>query len=294
MLLNRRISFLSNLRSKYDHYLPCQLKALFYTSTPINTLSSNQIWRRKNSSKRSHHAFHAEKPTTIKTPIRPQPSEQLLSSNDSKYWTQWSFATNGQGQLTQRIEQFVRTRSLDECKVASSFIFLFFLSRLPQECDLFNLFTNCIKITSTAQTLRSKTLQTLWNDTNCSSVHDHSFEFWTLNRVLSQTKKRWKLVKISCIIPGFMHEKVSRKCALSKAKRTFAPPLKVKNFLHNSCKGTEEEQKARDLYIYRHQWGRLSPSLKKSQRFLRDVHLFERDWSEEATLLVTNNGTCCS
>ena len=91
-----------------------------------------------------------------------------------------------------------------------------------------------------------------------------------------------------------MHEKVSRKCALSKAKRTFAPPLKVKNFLHNSCKGTEEEQKARDLYIYRHQWGRLSPSLKKSRRFLRDVHLFEWDWSEEATLLVTNNGTCCS
>ena len=41
-------------------------------------------------------------------------------------------------------------------------------------------FINCIEITSTVQTLRSKTLQVLWTDANYSSVHKYSFEFWTL------------------------------------------------------------------------------------------------------------------
>ena len=118
MLLNHRISFLSRMRSKYDHYLPCQLKALFicpHQSTHFQELKF--LWR-KHPSARSHHAFHVQKPTRIETSIRPPPSEQLLSSNDSKYWTRWSFATNGSGQLTQRTEHFVRMRSLDECRVA--------------------------------------------------------------------------------------------------------------------------------------------------------------------------------
>ena len=128
MLLNRRISFLSRLRSTYYQYLPCQLKAPFilpHQSTHFQELKF--LWR-KHPSARSHHAFHVQKPTRIETSIRPPPSEQLLSSNDSKYWTRWSFATNGLGQLTQRIEHFVRTRSLDECRVADKSRNLDFLS----------------------------------------------------------------------------------------------------------------------------------------------------------------------
>ena len=118
MLLNHRISFLSRMRSKYDHYLPCQLKALFicpHQSTHFQVLKF--LWR-KHPSTRSHHAFHVQKPTVIETSLLPPPRKQLLSSNDNKYWTQWSFATICPGQLTQRIEHFVRTRTLDECRVA--------------------------------------------------------------------------------------------------------------------------------------------------------------------------------
>jgi hypothetical protein len=54
------------------------------------------------------------------------------------------------------------------------------------------------------------------------------------NRVLSQAKKKFLTLKIFCKIPGILQKKRSRRCALSRAKRTFATPLEVKIFDKNS------------------------------------------------------------
>ena len=109
------------------------------------------LWR-KHPSARSHHAFHVQKPTRIETSIRPPPSEQLLSSNDSKYWTRWSFATNGLGQLTQRNEHFVRTRSLDECRVGVRSRKVDFLSGNDRHCvvELMRVARCCVYVSTSA------------------------------------------------------------------------------------------------------------------------------------------------
>jgi len=62
---------------------------------------------------------------------------------------------------------------------SSSFFFFFYRDSL-ESVTTSTVFINCIEITSTVQTLRSKTLQVLWTDANYSSVHKYSFEFWTL------------------------------------------------------------------------------------------------------------------
>ena len=53
-------------------------------------------------------------------------------------------------------------------------------------------------------------------------------------RVLSQAKKKILTLKIFCKIAAILQKKRSRRCALSRAKRTSATPLEVKIFDKNS------------------------------------------------------------
>ena len=52
--------------------------------------------------------------------------------------------------------------------------------------------------------------------------------------MLSQAKKKILTLKIFDKIPGILSKILSRRCALSRAKRTFATPLEVKTFDKNS------------------------------------------------------------
>ena len=117
VLVNRRISFLSSLQSKYDHYLPCVLNLFSYVHINQHSFKSSNFGD-ANTPQRALITRFTCKNLPESKPLLSPPRKQLLSSNDSKYWTRWSFATHGPGQLTQRNEHFVRTRSLDECRVA--------------------------------------------------------------------------------------------------------------------------------------------------------------------------------
>ena len=66
------------------------------------------------------------------------------------------------------------------CPYINLHLSFFFYRDSLESVTTSTVFINCIEITSTVQTLRSKTLQVLWTDANYSSVHKYSFEFWTL------------------------------------------------------------------------------------------------------------------
>ena len=118
MLLNRRMSFLSSLRSKYEQYLPCQLKAPFIlphqstlfqvikfgdANTPQHALTTRFSCKKRPKSKPlfSHHQVNNCLYQTIVSTERGDRLRQI-----------------GQGQRMRRFVAFERMRSLDECQVA--------------------------------------------------------------------------------------------------------------------------------------------------------------------------------
>ena len=162
----------------------------FYTSTPINTLSSNQIWRRKHSSTRSHYTFHVQKPTKIKAPLPPPSLEQPFSLNDRKNWTRWSFATNGSGQLTQRTEHFVRMRSLDECRVAVRSRKVDFLSGNARYyvVELMRVARYCVYV-STSLKFSTFILVRFWSSFFLIRLHKH---FVSQKNNRKRTEMKWR------------------------------------------------------------------------------------------------------